>query len=273
MMSGIDCATKLTEQSARRLKSQGVDAVGRYIGPAESWKTITRGEAEAIQRAGCRIFSIWETRPTRRAYFTEEQGKKDAEKAARYAGQIGQPEASPIFFTVDYDAAPDDFGVIRAYFQAIRSRSQKYRIGIYGSFRMIEDLRGKGLADFYYQTYAWSFGHESRHADIYQYQNNRMLAGIPVDLDRIRNPSAVWGPARSAVKHPAVSPAAVVPYPGHLIRRGSRGRDVVRTQNAVGAVPDGIFGPKTEQAVRAYQRRHGLVADGLVGPVTWHVLF
>lgn len=32
---------------------------------------------------------------------------------------------------------------------------------------------------------------------------------------------------------------------------------------------DGIFGSKTETAVKAWQKHHGLVADGIIGPKTW----
>lgn len=40
----------------------------------------------------------------------------------------------------------------------------------------------------------------------------------------------------------------------------------------VGAV-DGIFGPATESAVRAFQQQQGLEVDGIVGPQTWARLF
>jgi len=41
---------------------------------------------------------------------------------------------------------------------------------------------------------------------------------------------------------------------------------------AVGT-PDGWFGPKTDQAVRAFQERNDLVVDGVVGRITWSHLF
>ena len=54
----------------------------------------------------------------------------------------------------------------------------------------------------------------------------------------------------------------------------SGGGDLVKLiQQKVGtAVVDGLFGGKTKAAVRAFQRAHGPVPDGIVGPKTWPVL-
>jgi cell wall-associated NlpC family hydrolase len=52
------------------------------------------------------------------------------------------------------------------------------------------------------------------------------------------------------------------------LRSGSRGVDVVAAQRALGIPADGIFGRGTRTAVRAFQRTHGLVVDGRIGPQT-----
>lgn len=58
-----------------------------------------------------------------------------------------------------------------------------------------------------------------------------------------------------------------------MLRLGDRGDDVKLLQGKLGLVPaDGIFGPATERAVKAFQARRGLTADGLVGPKTWAAL-
>ncbi len=43
-------------------------------------------------------------------------------------------------------------------------------------------------------------------------------------------------------------------------------------QHGIEVVVDGIFGPRTEAAVRQFQQSKGLVADGIVGPRTWPAL-
>ena len=64
---------------------------------------------------------------------------------------------------------------------------------------------------------------------------------------------------------------------GPTLRRGSRGPDVIRLQRLLNqkVVPspnltaDGDFGQRTELAVRAFQTRNHLMADGVVGTNTW----
>ena len=69
-----------------------------------------------------------------------------------------------------------------------------------------------------------------------------------------------------------------VPYPGIVRRSGSAGgcvRLVQQKLNAEGErlTTDGKFGTGTAAAVKRYQARHGLTADGTVGKATWEKLF
>jgi murein DD-endopeptidase MepM/ murein hydrolase activator NlpD len=56
------------------------------------------------------------------------------------------------------------------------------------------------------------------------------------------------------------------------IKLGSRGDNVKYLQRRLGIPADGIFGPVTRSAVIRFQKSTGLVADGIVGPKTWKAL-
>lgn len=62
------------------------------------------------------------------------------------------------------------------------------------------------------------------------------------------------------------------------IRQGSRGVYVCVAQDGLTTLGydtgglDGVYGPKTNSAVRNFQTQNGLVADGIVGPLTWNRL-
>ncbi len=73
---------------------------------------------------------------------------------------------------------------------------------------------------------------------------------------------------------PAVEPVAPAGggAPRPTVRRGDTGPFVAAVQKALGLAPDGVFGPGTEAAMRAFQQAHQLVPDGIVGPRSWAAL-
>jgi peptidoglycan hydrolase-like protein with peptidoglycan-binding domain len=75
--------------------------------------------------------------------------------------------------------------------------------------------------------------------------------------------------------HSTMSATQILPWP--LVRRGDRDHPVRTLQHLLRArgqqvAVDGIFGPRTEAAVRAVQSSRGLAVDGIVGPQTWPAL-
>ena len=101
------------------------------------------------------------------------------------------------------------------------------------------------------------------------YNSNQILRNYYGDIETVRN-APIRGISSS--------------YPGTPLRRGSSGPNVVIIQTELNrisqnypAIPkinpvDGIFGPRTEAAVRVFQGIFGLAQDGIVGKETWYAL-
>ena len=58
-----------------------------------------------------------------------------------------------------------------------------------------------------------------------------------------------------------------------LLKLGSKGEDVKKIQQKLGVEAIGTFGPKTDAAVKQWQRDNGLKDDGIVGDGTWSKMF
>jgi len=58
-----------------------------------------------------------------------------------------------------------------------------------------------------------------------------------------------------------------------LLKKGDNNENVKLMQQKLGIEPAVTnFGPKTEAAVKEFQAKHGLTADGVVGPKTWEMI-
>ena len=98
---------------------------------------------------------------------------------------------------------------------------------------------------------------------------------------------AAWAQGRSYFRHAPVPSGsgrfssrqdasrpipAADPEHRPTLRRGSKGQAVEQAQALLGIDVDGFFGANTEAALRAFQRKGGLVPDGILGPKSWEAL-
>jgi peptidoglycan hydrolase-like protein with peptidoglycan-binding domain len=78
-----------------------------------------------------------------------------------------------------------------------------------------------------------------------------------------------------AVRTTAAGPSRTVMLAWPMVRPGASGERVWTIQYLLNArigarlAVDGKFGPRTTAAVKAFQRKYHLSADGIVGPQTW----
>ena len=107
---------------------------------------------------------------------------------------------------------------------------------------------------------------------IFQYSSRGRLPGYSKDLDLDLSyiSAEEWMMyARGEIEH--TQPDTKLP----LLRKGDANEYVRHWQmflNLNGYAcgnADGIFGPKTEKAVKKWQETHGLKPDGIIGPLTW----
>lgn len=84
--------------------------------------------------------------------------------------------------------------------------------------------------------------------------------------------------ASTPVATPPTSSGQAPPYPGAVLRQGSKGDNVRVVQQRLSDLGyslgvDGNFGPGTAKAVVAFQQKQSLGSDGIVGPNTWKALW
>ena len=86
---------------------------------------------------------------------------------------------------------------------------------------------------------------------------------VPTEAKIVKSVPAV---AKPVVAKPVV---AKVAYPGHYLKVGAKDVEVKYLQTKLKVKVSGIFDLATDNAVKAFQKKHALVADGVVGPKTW----
>jgi putative cell wall-binding protein len=194
---GFDMASAYSAQVYQQFKNAGYSFVLRYYcdyDPIATWKNnLTLQEAKDISQAGLSIVPVYQDGGYGANYFTSDNGSRDCQKAIDYAKAAGQPAGTAIYFPVDFEAlSTSDFNAIDAYFNGIKqtmiANSNYYKIGVYGSYSVIDHVRSQLGTDTYtWQTSSWNKGNINNGATIYQYQQNSKVLNINIDMDSTHN--------------------------------------------------------------------------------------
>lgn len=180
--------------------------VARYLAPLPNRKVVTPSEVTDILAHGLALVLVWEGGSSR-AGAGRSAGVSDATEANRQADILGAPADLPIFYAVDYDAAP---GAVEAYFRG--AASGKRPVAVYGSFRVVEWLLATGLSVKGWQTAAWSHGQRSQRACLYQRVDGGRIPGT--DVNDVLHPD--WGQWARSARPPSAPPEEDMPAPTKL---------------------------------------------------------
>ncbi len=145
--TACDTRFEITSGRADELKQKGYSIVGRYLTGTE-FKVLRDDEPQRILDKGLNFFPIFQESSTNIAYFTEDRGKADADKAVRAARKFRIPEGTVIYFAVDLDATdPQITKYILPYFEALSQNiDSAYKVGIYGTRNVCTQVCDAGYA-------------------------------------------------------------------------------------------------------------------------------
>lgn len=190
MSKGIDCATRLTAKTAKGVADAGYEFVGRYLVPLRGslrWKALTREEARVISDAGLQILTVYETTADR-AKGGKVYGTIDGASARECADAIGLPKDAVIYFAVDYQTK--EYDVVEQYLRGVKQFLGPYKMGVYGSYYVVEAMRQRGVTQYLWQCVAWSYRMVTPHYSVYQHTAGESVAGVAVDINDCPNMEA-----------------------------------------------------------------------------------
>src|SRR5664279_2846298 len=185
------------------VKEQGYSFVARYLAVDGGNKLITRTEADQIRAHGLGLVLVYE-QYAGRAKEGRAAGTADGQTALTQARSVGFPDTRPVYFAVDYDATGTDQAAIDVYLRGAADSVGAGRVGVYGSYAVVERCFTNDSARFFWQTYAWSAGKISTHSHILQYSNGQTVGGASVDVNESKQADfGAWG-----IPAPVVQPVA-----------------------------------------------------------------
>ena len=179
MRFGVDYAEP--PQNPHVLVEHSVKFVCRYLSTPGNPKNLTAQESFSLHALGIGRVVVFETTgKTWRGGHAA--GVEDARLAGGQLAALGLAKA-PVYFAVDEDVQLADLPTVLAYIEGCVSVLGWQRVGVYGSYAVVDYVAAHKACRYFWQTYAWSHGAWHPAAHLRQYQNGQRYAGLVCDFD------------------------------------------------------------------------------------------
>lgn len=178
-MKGIDFSYGKIKGST--IREAGYDFCIRYLSHSPG-KNLTKEEYQDFKQNSLLVGVVFET-TTSRPLDGFDAGKQDAMSALQQIIAItGKPQV--IYFAVDAEYNDSQLDKVGDYFDGVAEVLLKHQIGVYGGYKTVQYVLDNDLADYAWQTYAWSHGHWDSRAQLRQTNiYPPKLAGVDIDLN------------------------------------------------------------------------------------------
>jgi Domain of unknown function (DUF1906) len=176
----------------------GYGFVVRYLVNGLSGRVdLSADEVSDMHANGVAVVLTWERKiigqPDR---VTEGHGAgvADAQAAVAQANAVGLPD-NPIYFCVDFDmpdyspgnaSARAKLGPVGDYFEGVLSVLPRDRVGVYGGIFAVSRTLDAGLAQWAWQTAAWSGGQEDPRIHLFQRVGTVTVDRVDCDVNEAR---------------------------------------------------------------------------------------
>lgn len=179
---GIDEAwARLTPD---QVKATGKEFIVGYVSEDTTGKNITREEVQTAHDAGLGVLLVYEYSTTA-VHGGASKGTVDATTGITHVRLLGNyPTGCALAFAVDENTSANP-SVVDDYARAftLKCHVEGFRSMVYGGLATVKRCADLGLADLFWQTYAWSGGQWDSRATIRQIQNGVVIDGKDVDID------------------------------------------------------------------------------------------
>lgn len=176
---------------AQAIKDAGYVGAARYIGFPDRRKCTNAAELDDFNRHGIGMALVFEDNVTHWR-GGRPAGRQAATLGKAHADAIGIPPGCPLYLAIDQDVVnTGEFETMLDYLRGANSVLGALWTGVYGEADVIDRARDAGVAEWFWQTAAWSRGRTAGGLHLYQHVGTVHVGGIACDENDVMQ--ADWG--------------------------------------------------------------------------------